>query len=190
MPQPGRRLVQRELRWVREQRCGAGLGKRGASLEPAACKPFHHAPARTYPRAVPPDPPAEQEVTAGCELGVSLQLHVGRSNSPALGLGKGKRRVSYSPHPASFKSRGFLHEDGDLSPCHAISPGAQRFLDTRSQRPQEQSLLKQDSCNQLVPTLLDPPAPRSPGRRPVEPEEPRAYASPQSVPGTHGSLWV
>lgn len=85
-----------------------------------------------------------------------LQLGVGRANSPALGLGKGKRGVNYSPHPAFFKSHSFLHEDGDLSPSHAISPGAQRPLDTRSQCPQEQSLLKQDSCNQLVPTLLDP----------------------------------
>lgn len=59
MPQPG---GQRELPWVREQRCGAGLGKRGASLEPAACKPFYHALAGSCPRAVPP---AEQEVTAG-----------------------------------------------------------------------------------------------------------------------------
>lgn len=85
-----------------------------------------------------------------------LQLGVGRANSPALGLGKGKRGVNYSPHPAFFKSHSFLHEDGDLSLSHAISPGAQRPLDTRSQSPQEQSLLKQDSCNQLVPTLLDP----------------------------------
>lgn len=64
MPQPDRHLVQRELPWIREQRCGAGLGKRGASLVPAAYKPFHHALTGTYPRAVLPSPPAEQEVTA------------------------------------------------------------------------------------------------------------------------------
>lgn len=99
---------------------------------------------------------------------------MGRANNPALGLGKGKKRVNYSPHPAFLKLHSFLHEDGDLSPCRDISPGAQRSLDTRSQHPQEQSLLKQDSCNQLVPTVLDSPAPRTLGRQPVEPEEPRA----------------
>lgn len=62
VPQPG---GQRELPWVREQRCGGGgLGKRRESLEPAACKPFYHALAGTYPRAVPPGPPAQEEVTA------------------------------------------------------------------------------------------------------------------------------
>lgn len=168
MPQPG---GQWELPWVREQRCGAGLGKRGASLEPAACKPFHHALAGPCPG---PCPGLSRRSLPGCELRVRLQLDVGRANSPSLGLGKGKKRVNYSPHPAFFKSHSFLHEDGDLPPCCDISPGAQRSLDTRSQHPQEQSLLKQDSCNQLVPTVLDPPAPRTPGRQPVEPEETRA----------------
>lgn len=120
-----------------------------------------------------PCPRPSRRSLPGCELRVRLQLDVGRANSPALGLGKG-RRVNYSPHPAFFKSHSFLHEDGDLSPCHDISPGAQRSLDTRSQHPQEQSLFKQDSCNQLVHTVLEPPASRTPGRQPVEPEEPRA----------------
>lgn len=184
MPSP----VHRELPWVREQRCGAGLGKRGASLSqlPASLSTMPSQGPSPGP-CLPTLRPSRRSLP-GCELGVRLRLDVGTSNSPGLGLGKGKRRVNYSPHPAFFRSHSFLHEDGDLSPCHAISPGAQRSLDARCQRPQEQSLLKQDSCNQLVPTLLNPPAPRAPDRQPVEPEEPRAYASPQAVPRTHRSL--
>lgn len=159
---------------------GAGLGKRGASPEPAACKPLHRALAGTYPRPCLPALRPSSRSLPGCELRVRLQLDVRRADSPALCLGKGKRRVNCRSHPAFSKSHSFLHEDGDLSPCRDISPGAQRSLGTCSQQLQEQSLLKQDSCNQLVPTVLGPPAPRTPGRQLVEPEEPRAQCQTSS----------
>lgn len=49
MLQPGEGLVQRELAWFEERRYGTVLGKRGASLGPAAPIAFPPYPRRDLP---------------------------------------------------------------------------------------------------------------------------------------------
>lgn len=81
MPQPGKRLVQRELAWLREQRRGAVV-RCVVSAVRGACKPCHRALAGICPPVEP------------CP-------RVGRAawaNGPALGWGEGRRRRNYSPH--------------------------------------------------------------------------------------------
>lgn len=91
MLQPGECLVQRELGWFKEQHYGAVLDKRGVSLVPAACKPFHHTLAGICPRVVAPSPPVEQKVLAymwaGCEA--PAQCGDGRlGKQPHFGCGE------------------------------------------------------------------------------------------------------
>ena len=72
---------------------------------------FHHTLTGICPQVVDPSPLGEQRVLAymwaGCEA--PARRGEGRLDKrPRVGLGKGRRRVSYSSYPTLFKPRSLL----------------------------------------------------------------------------------
>lgn len=89
MRQPGECHMQRELAWFKEQYYGAVLSKRGASLVPAACKPFHHILTRICSQVMAPSPLVEQKVPAYVWAGRKAPAQCGEGRlgkRPCFGL--------------------------------------------------------------------------------------------------------
>lgn len=85
------------------------LGKHDASLGLAACIAFPPYPGRDLPLGR--GSLLGRASLSTCGRGGRLRPGVGRAgwaNSRVLGLGKGRRRMKYSPHPTLFKSCSLL----------------------------------------------------------------------------------
>lgn len=123
----------------------------------------------------------------GCLKAAGLQTGTGRAssaNSPALGWGKGRRRINHSPQPTLWKPhtllRGSRHADKGWR-------GARNDLSPAQEQPLLQEVLG-PTCT--ISPSLHGPAPVALGRGPLVPGEPLGHAGPQTVPWAGGSVLV
>lgn len=123
----------------------------------------------------------------GCLKAAGLQTGTGRAssaNSPALGWGKGRRRINHSPQPTLWKPHTLLRGSRNADKGWR---GARNDLSPAQEQPLLQEVLG-PTC--AISPSLHGPAPAALGRGPLAPGEPLGHAGPQTVPWAGGSVLV